>query len=94
MSQANGFLSAVSQLSMGMGVAVGAISLRLAAHLHGNSAAAPRLGDFHLAILAIGLLALGSVFSSMGLRPDAGADTSGHRPDLRSTRRTTSGVPT
>ncbi len=78
MSQANGFLSAVMQLSMGMGIAVGAITLRLAAHLHGNSAAVQQLRDFHLAIFVIGMLALGSAIDSMGLRPDAGADTSGH----------------
>jgi EmrB/QacA subfamily drug resistance transporter len=82
MSRANGFLSAVMQLSMGMGVAVGAITLRLVAHARGHSAAAPQLRDFHLAILFIALLALGPVFDSLGLPPDAGATTSGHRRPL------------
>jgi MFS family permease len=83
MSRANGFLSAVMQLSMGMGVAVGAITLRLVAHAHGHSAAMPQLHDFHLAILFTALLALGPVFDSLGLPPDAGATTSGHRqPEL------------
>jgi EmrB/QacA subfamily drug resistance transporter len=79
MSRANGFLSAVMQLSMGMGVAVGAITLRLVAHAHGHSAAVPQLRDFHLAILFVAILALGPVFDSLGLPPDAGATTSGHR---------------
>jgi EmrB/QacA subfamily drug resistance transporter len=79
MSRANGFLSAVMQLSMGMGIAVGAITLRLVAHAHGHSAAAPQLRDFHLAILFMAVLALGPVFDSLGLPPDAGATTSGHR---------------
>jgi EmrB/QacA subfamily drug resistance transporter len=79
MSRANGFLSAVMQLSMGMGIAVGAITLRLIAHARGHSAAAPQLRDFHMAILFIGALALGPVFNSIGLPPDAGATTSGHR---------------
>jgi EmrB/QacA subfamily drug resistance transporter len=79
MSRANGFLSAVMQLSMGLGVAVGAITLRLVAHARGHSAALPQLRDFHLAILCIALLALGPVFDSLGLPPDAGATTSGHR---------------
>jgi EmrB/QacA subfamily drug resistance transporter len=79
MSRANGFLSAVMQLSMGMGVAVGAITLRLVAHAHGHSAAVPQLRDFHLAILLVATLALGPVFNSLGLSPDAGATTSGHR---------------
>src|SRR5271170_3107005 len=58
MSRANGFLSAVMQLSMGIGVAVGAITLRLVAHAHGHSAAMPQLRDFHLAILFMSALAL------------------------------------
>ena len=83
MSRANGFLSAVMQLSMGMGVAAGAITLRLVAHLHGHSAAQPRLADFHGAILLTALLALGPVIDSIGLPPDAGAVTSGHhQPEL------------
>ncbi len=79
MSRANGFLSAVMQLSMGMGVAVGAIILRAAAHLHGHTAALPQLGDFRAAILVAALLSLGPVFDSIGLPPAAGALTSGHR---------------
>ncbi len=78
MSKANSFLSAVMQLSSGMGVAVGAITLRLIAHARGHSAAAPDLQDFHLAILLISLLALGPVIDSLGLKQDAGASTSGH----------------
>jgi EmrB/QacA subfamily drug resistance transporter len=79
MSRANGFLSAVMQLSMGMGVAVGAITLRLVAHARGHSAATPQLRDFHLAILFMAFIALGPVFDSLGLPADAGAVTSGHR---------------
>jgi MFS family permease len=81
MSRANGFLSAVMQLSMGMGVAIGAITLRLVAHARGHSAAAPQLRDFHLAMLFMAVVALGPVFDSLGLPPDAGAATSGHRLD-------------
>jgi EmrB/QacA subfamily drug resistance transporter len=79
MSRANGFLSTVMQLSLGMGVAVGAITLRLIAHAHGHSAALPQLRDFHLAILFTAILALGPVFDSLSLPPNAGAATSGHR---------------
>jgi EmrB/QacA subfamily drug resistance transporter len=83
MSRANGFLSAVMQLSMGLGIAVGAIVLRLVAHAHGHSAAVPQLRDFHLAILIMAILSLGPVLDSLGLSPDAGAATSGHRrPEL------------
>jgi len=83
MSRANGFLSAVIQLSMGMGVAVGAITLRLVSHAHGHSASLPQLRDFHVAILFMAILALGPVLDSLGLAPNAGATTSGHRhPEL------------
>jgi EmrB/QacA subfamily drug resistance transporter len=79
MSRANGFLSAVMQLSMGMGVAIGAITLRLVAHAHGHTAAAPQLRDFHFAFLIMAVVSLGPVVDSLGLPPDAGATTSGHR---------------
>lgn len=79
MSRANGFLSAVMQLSLGVGVAVGAVTLRLVAHASGHSAAFPHLRDFHLAILIMSVLALAPVFDSLGLDPSAGAIASGHR---------------
>jgi EmrB/QacA subfamily drug resistance transporter len=84
MSRANGFLSAVMQLSMGMGVAVGAITLRLVAHGYGHSATLPQLRDFRVAILLMAVLSLGPVFDSLGLAHDAGASASGHRlkPEL------------
>jgi MFS family permease len=83
MSQANGFLSAVMQLTIGVGIAVGAITLRLASHFHGHSAALPQLRDFHVAICAMALLALLSLLDMRGLAADAGASTSGHvQPQL------------
>jgi EmrB/QacA subfamily drug resistance transporter len=78
MSRANGFLSAIMQLSMGLGVAVGAITLRMVAHAHGHSAVTPQLRDFHVAIVVMAVLALGPVLDSLGLPPNAGVATSGH----------------
>ena len=80
MSRANGFLSAVMQLSMGMGVAVGAVTLRLVAKAGGHSAIHPTLRDFHIAILCTSLLALAPAIEALGLPHDAGALTSGHQP--------------
>ncbi len=80
MSRANGFLSAIMQLSMGMGVAVGAVTLRLVAHASGHSAVHPLLRDFHVAILCTSLLALAPAIEALGLPHDAGALTSGHQP--------------
>lgn len=82
MSRANGFLSAVMQLSVGMGVAVGAITLRGVAHAAGHSAAAPHISDFRWAILLMAVLALGPVVDSLSLPRNAGADTSGHQPGI------------
>jgi EmrB/QacA subfamily drug resistance transporter len=82
MSRANGFFSAVMQLSSGTGVAVGAVALRLVSHVSGHVAAAPQLRDFHIVILLMALLALGPVFDGMGLPEDAGANVSGHQPAL------------
>lgn len=80
MSRANGFLSAVMQLSMGMGVAVGAVTLRIVAHANGHPISTPHLVDFHIAFLVIAMLALAPVFDALGLASNAGAATSGHQP--------------
>ena len=82
MSRANGFLSTVTQLGMGLGVPVGAISLRLLAHLHRDPLANPSLRDFHWAILVTSALALGPIVNALALPDDAGAATSGHVPAL------------
>src|SRR5665213_55153 len=78
MSRANGFLSAVIQLSLGMGVAVGAVILRIVAHSQGHLSAFPEIRDFHVVILCVAVLALSPVFNSLDLEHDAGAVTSGH----------------
>jgi EmrB/QacA subfamily drug resistance transporter len=79
MGTANGFLSAIMQLSLGMGVAIGAVTLRVIAHANGHPAAAPHLMDFHIAILCNAVLALFPVLDALGLAPNAGAATSGHQ---------------
>jgi EmrB/QacA subfamily drug resistance transporter len=81
MSRANGFLSAVMQLSMGMGVAVGAVMLRLVARASGHLPANPHLRDFHIAILCTSVLALAPAIEAIGLPRNAGAMTSGHYSD-------------
>jgi hypothetical protein len=87
MSRENGFLSTVMQLSMGIGIAVGAISLRLISHVHGHSGATPQLRDFHTAFLLMAVVALGPVFDSLSLPQNAGAATSGHlQPELETSQ--------
>jgi EmrB/QacA subfamily drug resistance transporter len=83
MSRANGFLSAVTQLSTSMGVATGAALVRASGWLHGRHTNPPLLRDFHFAILVVSALVLISLLDALRLAPDAGAVSSGHRAHLR-----------
>ncbi|GGE99291.1 MFS transporter [Aliidongia dinghuensis] len=80
MSAATSLSSMVQQVSLGTGVALGAILL----HLHLMLRDAPHgplgTGDFHFAFVIIGLISLAAVALFMRLAPDAGAELSGHRP--------------
>jgi len=82
MSAATTFATMVQQMTMGMGIAAGAIALRVAALLRHDSAANPKIPDFHLAFVLIGLIALISVLDFLKLDPVAGAVVSGHRHSL------------
>ena len=78
MSGASTLASTLTQMSMGMGVALGAIALRAAGWLHGHPAQAVTTADFSLAfvlVAAVGALALLDVFT---LDPRAGAHVTGH----------------
>jgi EmrB/QacA subfamily drug resistance transporter len=79
MSAATTFASMIQQMTMGMGVAAGAIALRIAALLRHGSATRPTIPDFHLAFVIIGLIALFSVLDFLKLDPSAGAVVSGHQ---------------
>ncbi len=78
MSAATTFASMVQQMTMGMGVAAGAIALRVAALLRHDSASNPTIADFHLAFVLVGLIALISVLDFLKLDRAAGAVVSGH----------------
>ncbi len=88
--------SLTQQISMGMGVSVGALLLNFSRLL--RHATDLDLHDFRLAFVAAGLLGALALFSYAGLAPDAGAEISGHRagagsggglPPSTSSRRTT-----
>jgi EmrB/QacA subfamily drug resistance transporter len=78
MSSATSFSTIVQQMTMGMGVAVGALFLRAAAFLRGADSGEPVLSDFHAAFLFVAVIALAGVVDSLGLDPHAGAEVSGH----------------
>jgi EmrB/QacA subfamily drug resistance transporter len=81
MNPASTLWSASSQMMIGMGIAYGAVSLRLADYLHdssGNPSGEPFvLGDFRLAFILAGVLTLISVLGYVGLAKDAGAGIGG-----------------
>ena len=76
MSGANTLFSAVQQMSMGMGIALGAIALRLAALIRGSTGGTLSLGDFHLAFIVMGILALAALIDAIPLPHLAGANLS------------------
>jgi MFS family permease len=76
MSSASSLASVAQQMANGVGVAVGAIALHLAAAWHG--AVMPSLADFHLAFAFTAVLTLAGLPSLLALPPDAGALVSGH----------------
>jgi EmrB/QacA subfamily drug resistance transporter len=79
MSSATSFFSMITQMSMGMGVAVGAIALRIAGFLTGNSVGTPTTKEFHIAFLLVAVLCIVATLDCFMLEPDAGAAVSGHR---------------
>ena len=79
LSSATSFSSMVTQLSMGTGVAAGAIALRFAAMLNRNRSGTPSVADFHVAFVLVSILTLLAVIDCFTLEPKAGAEVSGHR---------------
>jgi EmrB/QacA subfamily drug resistance transporter len=96
MSGASTLSSTLGQMTMGMGVAAGAIALRAAAWLHGHgahsatnaatsaatAAATPTVSpaDFSLAFVLVAALSAIAIVDVFGLDPRAGAHVSGHQP--------------
>ena len=81
MSSASSLASVAQQMANGVGVAVGAIAVHLAAARHG--AVLPDLRDFHLAFGFLAALTLLGLPSFLSLPSDAGAEVSGHRVNPR-----------
>ena len=79
MSGANTLFSAVQQMALGLGIALGAVVLRLGQSLHGEGGV-PSLGDFRLAFLLVAALALLSLADVLRLPHDAARLVSGHQP--------------
>jgi fucose permease len=79
MSGASALSSTLFQMTMGIGVAVGAIALRIGEWLHGHDAHSIGPEDFGVAFLIVAFVGLVGVLDLFGLARDAGALVSGHR---------------
>ncbi|MDR5811645.1 MFS transporter [Caballeronia sp. LZ019] len=78
MSGASALSSTLFQMTMGVGVAVGAIALRIGEWLHGHDAQSIAPEDFSVAFLIVGFVGLAAVIDLLRLPKDAGALVSGH----------------
>ncbi|GEP06058.1 MFS transporter [Methylobacterium oxalidis] len=77
MSAGTSLASVAQQISLSLGVTIGALALEAAAGWHGRSAI--RAEDFAPAFLAVALISGASVLAFRRLAPDAGAEVSGQR---------------
>ncbi len=79
MSGASALSSTLFQLTMGIGVALGAIALRLTEWMHGHDAqTVVPAADFSIAFLTVGAVGLLGVADLFSLHRDAGAHVSEH----------------
>lgn len=77
MSGANTLFSMMWQMSVGMGIALGAVTLQMSSLIHGGHRTLT-VSDFHLAFIMIAVVSLASVYDSVRLDPKAGAIVTGH----------------
>jgi fucose permease len=78
MSGASTLSSTLGQMTVGMGVAFGAIALRMAAWIHGHDGRTVTTADFNLAFLMVAALGLVAIVDVISLDRRAGAHVSGH----------------
>jgi EmrB/QacA subfamily drug resistance transporter len=77
MSQATSFSSVAQQLSLSLGITVGAAMLQLSLNAHGGKDLT--IPDFWPAFLVVGIIASLSVFSFLKLSRDAGEEVAGRK---------------
>ena len=79
MSSANALFSTAFQLTAGLGIALGAIALRIGERFGAHMSATPEgaMAPFRVAFAIVALVALASLYDSLRLDPAAGAQVSG-----------------
>lgn len=83
MNSATTLVSMAQQFNVGVGIAFGALALKLAALLHGHTDQALQADDFRLAFGLVALLTLLALADALRLPHDAGAQVSGHRAAVK-----------
>jgi EmrB/QacA subfamily drug resistance transporter len=84
MSRSTTLSSTVQQMTLAVGVAFGAIMLRMTSFLGGASAQSkPTILDFRITFALVGLVALAAIIDCFKLTPDAGSEVSGHRAYIK-----------
>lgn len=78
LSSANTLFNMMTQIGLAMGIALGAISLRLASVLTGGAENSLSLADFQVAFATVAALAIVALIDCFALPADAGATVSGH----------------
>jgi EmrB/QacA subfamily drug resistance transporter len=76
-SKATSVFATVQQLSLGMGVTVGAFAVQASSFLQGHKVVVAE--DFWPAFLVLGIIVASSVYSIRTLAPEAGADMAGRK---------------
>jgi hypothetical protein len=77
MSGANTLFNIAQQMTLGLGIALGAASLRLAPLFHAGAGGEVSLLDFRIAFLVVGLMALLAIVDVLGLGSRAGDEVRG-----------------
>jgi Na+/melibiose symporter-like transporter len=83
MTGANTLFSMVQQMAMGMGVALGAVMLRLAGLFDPGAPGVIPIASFHIAFVAIGVIALLGMFDVVGLSAAAGDEVRQRRAQAK-----------
>ena len=80
MSRSTTLSSTVQQMTLAIGVAFGAITLRMTSFISGTSTLAPpTVLDFRITFALVSLMAVAAIVQCLALSPDAGSEVSGHR---------------
>ncbi len=78
-SGATALTNMLGQLTGALGVSLAALLLNVTVALRGGQVGHPGVGDFQIALVVSGLIALSALLPFRTLHPDSGAEVSGHR---------------